>query len=102
MQIRGREVDFKISRLKDVGNMDLALKHMGKTEEELKKTEKVAVYFEKYLNMFRDFFRETTGVDVLDGCDDVLEAKETYYEFLEEVKKQKDAVLAPFSTEQIK
>ncbi len=32
MLINGKELDFKISNLKDAGNMELALKEMGKGE----------------------------------------------------------------------
>ena len=42
MQIRGREVDFKIGRLKDVAAFKKALDNMGKTEKEIKKISDLA------------------------------------------------------------
>ena len=37
MVINGKELNFKISNLKDAGNMELALKEMEKTEKEVRK-----------------------------------------------------------------
>lgn len=35
MQIRGREVDFKITRLKDAAAMEKALDHMTESEKKI-------------------------------------------------------------------
>lgn len=107
MQINGKEVDFRITRLKNAAAMDCALKKMGRTEKELNADAEsgkadVIKTFERYIRMLRDFFQEATGVDVLEGCEDVEEAREAYYAFLDEVKRQKDAALAPYSEDRLR
>lgn len=102
MQIRGREVDFKISRLKDAGSMDLALKHMSETEKKLGNAEGITALLAEYIKMFQVFFVEATGTDVLEGCEDAAEAKQAYIDFLREVRKQKDEVTSGFSLDDIK
>lgn len=105
MEIREKEVDFKISRLKDAGNFELALQAMEKSEEEIKKAaknkDKLSSVIGMMLGLFRQFFIQATGVDVLEDCDDLEEAKEAYYEFLEEIKLQKDKIIN-FSAADIK
>lgn len=107
MQINGKEVSFKITRLKDAAAMDSALKKMGREEEKLNADAKsgkadVIKTFERYIRMMRDFFLDATGVDVLDGCEDVEEARDAYYSFLDEVRRQKDAALAPYSNDRLR
>lgn len=94
MQIYGREVDFKISRLKDAGNMEMALNNMARTEDEIKKhgTGQLTEVIRARIRLFRDFFVDATGVDVLADCEDLDEAKQAYLDFLGEVKKQKELV----------
>lgn len=101
MQIRGREIDFRISRLSDASAMNLALKHMDGNEKEVKKTKNIEEVIEKALTMFRDFFKEATGQDVLEDCDDLYEAKMTYYGFLKEIEKQKKELI-DFTMDDIK
>ena len=107
MQIRGIEVDFRITKLKDAAAMDAALKKMACAEEKLNTDAKsgradVIKTFERYIRMMRDFFLDATGVDVLDGCEDVEEARDAYYSFLGEIKRQKDAALAPYSEDRLR
>ena len=94
MQIYGREVDFKISRLKDAGNMEMALNNMARTEVAIKKKGPglLSETIKAGIKMFSDFFKDATGVDVLEGCEDLDEAKNAYLDFLGEVKKQKELV----------
>ena len=94
MQIYGREVDFKISRLKDAGNMEMALNNMARTEEKIKKNgpSQLSEVIRAGIKLFRDFFEDATGVDVLADCEDLDEAKQAYLDFLAEVKKQKELV----------
>lgn len=104
MTIHGKEVDFQVSNIKHAGNMELALKNMEKTEKTIQNMAKEASLSEilqKLIAVFRDFFVEATGVDVLEECQDLEEAKQTYVCFLHEVKKQKETLLAPFSLDQI-
>lgn len=94
MLVYGKEVDFKISRLKNAGDFELALNEMSEKEEEIKGYKGPMIgLIEKCINMFRDFFKKATGVDVLEECEDLDEAKKAYFEFLDEIKKQKEEVL---------
>lgn len=102
MVIYGKEIDFKISRLKDAGNFELALQNMEKSEKEISKSNgRITEVIEKGIRMFRNFFKDATGVDVLEDCEDFTEAKEAYLYFLEEIKEQKKSVLQ-FTADDIK
>ena len=94
MKIYGKEIDFKISRLKDAGNYETALNEMQANETELSKySGPMTGLIEMCINMFRNFFKRATGTDVLEGCEDLDEAKKAYLEFLDEIKKQKSDIL---------
>ena len=94
MIIYGKEIDFKISRLKNAGDFEMALQEMSAKEKEIAKYNgPMTGLIERGIKMFRDFFIKATGTDVLEGCDDFNEAKKAYFEFLEEIKKQKAEVL---------
>lgn len=99
MKINNVEVDFSITNLKHAEAMELALQKMGKTEERIKKEDarmKVSKVMGDMIQMFRDFFVDATGSDVLEKCEDFMDARKAYTEFLEEIKKQKAAALAPY------
>lgn len=94
MNINGKEIDFKISRLECAAKMDSALHKMGGKEKEIKEKEtSLPGIIKSMISMFRNFFIDATGVDVLENCTDLEEAKESYLEFLKEVKGQKEKVL---------
>lgn len=101
MQIRGREVDFRITRLKDAAAMEKALDHMAESEKKINRKGKLTEIMSATIEMFRNFVKEATGEDVLEDCDDVEEAKNAYIEMLCEVSKQKEEVLG-FSMDKIK
>lgn len=101
MQIRGREVDFKITRLKDAAAMEKALDHMAESEKKINRKGKLTEVMSATIEMFRNFVKESTGEDVLEDCDDVEEAKNVYIEMLCEVAKQKEEALG-FSMDKIK
>ena len=98
MLINGKELDFKIFNLKDAGNMELALKEMEKKEKEIREGKDLSIssVIQTMLDLFRNFFKTATGVDVLEGCEDVLDAKQAYSDFLTEVSRQKQAIIVPF------
>lgn len=104
MLINGKELDFKISNLKDAGNMELALKEMEKKEKEIREGKDLSIssVMQAMLDLFRNFFKTATGVDVLEGCEDVLDAKQAYSDFLKEISRQKQAIIVPFSLDRIK
>ena len=101
MQIRGREVDFRITRLKDAAAMEKALDHMAESEKKINRKGKLTEVMSATIEMFRNFVKEATGEDVLEDCDDVEEAKNAYIEMLCEVSKQKEEALG-FSMDEIK
>ena len=101
MQIRGREVDFKIGRLKDAAAFEKALDKMSKTEKEVNKKGTLSEIIAAEIEMFRDFVKESTGEDVLEDCDDLEEAKGAYIDMLLGIKKQKERLLG-FSMDEIK
>lgn len=101
MQIRGREVDFKITRLKDAAAMEKALDHMAESEKKINRKGKLTEVMSGTIEMFRNFVKEVTGEDVLEDCDDVEEAKSVYIEMLCEIAKQKEEALG-FSMDKIK
>lgn len=101
MQIRGREVDFRITRLKDAATMEKALDHMVESEKKINRKGKLTEVMSATIEMFRNFVKEVTGEDVLEDCDDVEEAKSVYIEMLCEIAKQKEEALG-FSMDKIK
>lgn len=101
MQIRGREVDFRITRLKDAAAMEKALDHMAESDKKINRKGKLTEIMSATIEMFRNFVKESTGEDVLEDCDDVEEAKNVYIEMLCEVSKQKEEALG-FSMDKIK
>lgn len=101
MQIRGREVDFKIGRLKDAAAFKKALDKMSKTEKEVNKKGALSEIIAAEIEMFRAFVKESTGEDVLEDCDDLEEAKGAYIDMLLGIKKQKETLLG-FSMDEIK
>ena len=101
MQIRGREVDFRITRLKDAATMEKALDHMAESEKKINRKGKLTEGMSGTIEMFRNFVKEVTGEDVLEDCDDVEEAKSVYIEMLCEIAKQKEEALG-FSMDKIK
>ena len=101
MQIRGREVDFRITRLKDAAAMEKALDHMAESEKKISRKGKLTEIMSATIEMFRNFVKEATGEDVLEDCDDVEEAKNVYIEMFREVAKQKEEALG-FSMDEIK
>ena len=101
MQIRGREVDFKIGRLKDAAAFEKALDKMSKTEKEVNKKGTLSEIIAAEIEMFCTFVKESTGEDVLEDCDDLEEAKGAYIDMLLGIKKQKETLLG-FSMDEIK
>lgn len=106
MKVNNIEFDFNISSLKQASAMELALEHMGEREKKInsKKTNpkcRLTEVLADTLDMFRQFFTEATGTDILQECDDIREATGIYYAFLDEVKKQKEHITEPYSADRI-
>lgn len=104
MLIYGKEIDFKISRLSNAEAMEHALNLMEKDEDKIRKLPKdagAAKVIGAGLTMFRNFFKNATGEDVLEGCDDLEDASKAYYDFLDAVKAQKNMILMPYDADSI-
>ena len=104
MVINGKEIDFNIANIEHAQNMEKALRSMEKKENEIRNMGEVqmSVMLKKMIGVFQNFFSEATGVDVLGDCNDFVKAKEIYSDFLAEIAKQKEQVLAPFSLNRIR
>lgn len=104
MVINGKEVDFRIGNLRHAAAYEKALNQMGEAEDKIKsmKEKNLTPVLKAMIDMFRQFFLEATGVDVLADCEDMQDARDAYEQFLGEIGKQKKAMLAPYSIERIK
>lgn len=94
MQICGKEVDFRISRLKDAGKLEMAVKKMEAAEKKIVKNKtNLMITLRDTNKMIRQFFVDATGEDVLADCDDLEESKKAYYKFLRDVSEQSDKLI---------
>lgn len=95
MKIYGKEIDFKITKVSHAQKFHDALKVMEQDEKKLQgmKSKDLASFLTSYIRMFQKFFVNATGQDVLQECDDAVEAKKAYLDFLEEIKKEKESIL---------
>ena len=106
MNVNNVEFELNISSLKHACALELALDHMDEREKKINKKKadpksRLTEVLSDTLDMFRQFFIEATGADLLQECDDVREATGIYYKFLDEVKKQKETITEPYSTDRI-
>lgn len=101
MQIRGREVDFKIGRLRDAEALEKALDNLGVNEKKINRKGKLSEILTAEIQLFRSFIAEATGEDILEGCEDFEEAKGAYMDMIQGVAEQKKELLG-FSLEDIK
>lgn len=104
MIINGKEVDFNIYNVCHAKKYETALQQLGVEEKKIKSIDNgnLSEVIERLIKMFRNFFVTATGVDVLEGCEDAVSAKQAYIEFLSEIEKQKKMFAEPFSLERIK
>lgn len=105
MKINGVEIDFKVSNISHARNFQKAVNDMGKAEKnisQMKDKGSLEAVLSALKDMFVQFFITATGVDVVGTCEDIEEMENMYNDFLEEIKKQKEKVLSPFSLDRIK
>lgn len=102
MKIYGKDIDFRITRVEDAEKFKDALKKMQNDEAKLQKMKNsdLASFLKEYIEMFRKFFTNATGQNVLEECSDAQEAHDAYIEFLREIKKTKSTIMN-FSIEDI-
>lgn len=102
MKINNVEFDFRITNLKHAAAFELALQKMGETEKKIRLGRQASAVFADTIGMFRTFFMDATGTDVLADCEDFMDARNAYMQFLKEINVQKNAALAPYDPESIK
>lgn len=106
MKINNVEFDFRVTNLKHASALKTALENMQKSEHETRKKIKadtdVSEAFGAMIDVFRQFFIDATGEDVLTGCDDFMDARKAYEDFLGEIQKQKTAAFADYDIGSIK
>ena len=96
MKINGMDINFSFTNIDDAARFEIAIKNM---EENEKKVKEVVEYIEKgqaglthlmkaQMMMFKEFFKDCVGEDVLSDCRDLKEAKTTYLSFIEELNNQ--------------
>ena len=66
MQIRGREVDFKVGRLKDAEALEKAIDNLGVNEKKINRIGKLSEILAEEIRLFLTFILESTGEDILD------------------------------------
>lgn len=104
MNINGVEFEFKLSNISHAKKFQKAIDGMAEDEKKIKnmRNAKLDETLGAVKDMFVNFFVTATGKDVVGDCEDTEEMVSMYNEFLEEIKKQKEKVLSPFSMERIK
>lgn len=103
MVIRGKEVDFKITRLKDAARFEAAKAEFEGNKDNLsgKPGEPITETIGRAIGAFRRFLITATGEDILADCDDLEEAKAAFGEFCQGVAAQKNT-MPVFSAADIK
>lgn len=104
MTINGLEVNFRLSNRKQAAAVEAALGKLavGETKIKNEKSDSLETVIGEVIDMFREFFVDALGVDVLEGCEDAQEAQNAYMEFLKEINRQKDCILSSYSPDRIK
>lgn len=104
MNINGVEFEFKLSNISHARKFQKAVDEMAEDEKKIKnmKNAKLEEVLGALKDMFTKFFITATGTDVIGACEDTDEMANMYNEFLEEIGKQKEKVLSPFSTNRIR
>lgn len=104
MIINGKEIEFKLSIKSHAASFENALIKIQEKEQDLVNIEGKSLEWviDNVVNMFRTFFIDATGVDVLESCEDAEEAQQAYLDFLAEIQKQKNKIISAYSPKRIK
>lgn len=104
MVINGKEFNFSITKKSDAQKYEEALKALEKKEKEISKMNGSSLIeiYNKMEEMFSEFFMIATGVNVIEGCEDITDMQDAYFEFLEIVKEQSEKMKQQFGLERIK
>ena len=89
MKINGKELEFNIYKVSDVKKLEENMIKLKEGEEEgkaLLTSGKLYDGINTMYNVYKNFFIDLLGVDVVGDCDDTLEAQKMVAEFIEEVK----------------
>lgn len=93
MILRGKEILFHYAKVADAERLTAATKRLQERADELEKSAKEGwgSNVKTTIDVFREYLNTATGQDILEGCDDIMEAEDAYYDFLGEVKQQREA-----------
>lgn len=96
MKVYNKDVNFSITNIDDAKNFELAIQNLKKNEKTVKEIAglvregkaKLFDLMETQMRMFRAFFKECTGEDVLVDCRDLAVAKAEYSSFMDSLQEQ--------------
>ena len=91
MKLRGTDIDFRYTRAADAERLTKATDRLRERSEEMEKAAEAGwgPNVKTTINVFREYIHTATGKDLLEGCDDLGVAEEAYYDFMDEVDRQK-------------
>lgn len=94
MVVGGKEIDFKITRLKDAARFEAAKAEFENSKDGFsgKPGEPITKTIGRSIEAFRRFIFTATGEDILADCDDLEEAKAVFSEFCGCVAAQKNTI----------
>ena len=103
MKINGKEIEFDATDSIQIAKMEEALENMGSKEAEIKSLDaKLSVQLVRLVGVLSDFFKEATGEDILEGVTSYEKAQQFYFDFLNEIGKQKSKVLAAYNPNRVR
>jgi hypothetical protein len=105
LKINNVEFEFDIYDVDNSERFEEAIEKLSESEEAVKKateTQKMSVVNKAFIGMFKQFFINATGVDVLADCKNSKTAEEAYSEFLDEIGKMKGQLLTKYDTKRVR
>ena len=105
IKINDVEFDFDIYDIDQSEAFERAIDQLSTAEAEIKaaqETQKVSVVNRAVIAMFRKFFVEATGVDVLASCKNSSLASEAYTEFLGEIGKMEGQLFQKYGATRVR
>jgi len=104
MKINYVQFEFDGTSKKNMEDMEAAIHNMSKQHEELKANPpaKYSKTLETSIKIIADFFKESTGTDVLQGVESYKVAIECYEQFLGEIDGQKPTFTNKYSPKRLR
>ena len=90
MKINGHEFEFSYVNSADAIRLSEAGKRIAGRLEEIEKAQKESwgSVVRVTIDCYREYLKTATGIDILEGCDDIETAEAAYFDFLGEVAVQ--------------